>query len=64
MMVHGHRTIWGHSGPVDAVESFDLSLGLRLALPLLVVAVLGLWTPGPLAAALDSIRTILGGAGV
>jgi hypothetical protein len=28
------------------------------------VVVLGLWTPGPVATVLDSIRTILGGTGV
>jgi hydrogenase-4 component F len=33
----------------------------RLAAPLFVVAVLGLWTPGPLATALDAVRAVLGG---
>jgi hypothetical protein len=36
----------------------------RLAAPLVAVAVLGLWTPGPVSAALDSIRAILGATGV
>jgi hydrogenase-4 component F len=63
MAVHASRTVWGHSGPVEAATSFDGGLALRLAIPLLVVAGLGLWTPGPLATALDSIRTILGATG-
>jgi hydrogenase-4 component F len=64
MAVHVNRTIWGHQGPVEAVRSFDFSLAVRLAMPLGAVAVLGLWTPGPLVTALDSIRTILGATGV
>ncbi|HEX7491948.1 MAG TPA: proton-conducting transporter membrane subunit [Candidatus Limnocylindrales bacterium] len=63
MAVHGSRTVWGHSGPVAAVRSFDLSLALRLAIPLLTVTLLGLWTPGPLTTALESIRAILGATG-
>jgi hydrogenase-4 component F len=63
MAVHGSRIVWGHSGPIDAAKSFDGGLALRLAAPLLAVVVLGLWTPGPVATALDSIRTILGGTG-
>ena len=63
MAVHGSRIVWGHSGPVDAAKTFDGGLAVRLAVPLLVVVVLGLWTPGPVATVLDSIRTILGGTG-
>jgi hypothetical protein len=37
---------------------------LRLALPLATVAVLGLWTPAPLAAAFDSIKAVMGVIGV
>jgi hydrogenase-4 component F len=64
MAVHGSRIVWGHPGPVDAAKTFDGGLAVRLAAPLLVVVVLGLWTPGPVATVLDSIRTILGGTGV
>ena len=62
--VHVNRTVWGHSGPVEAVRSFDVSLALRLSMPLAAVALLGLWTPGQLTTILDSIRTILGASGV
>ena len=57
--VHGSRIVWGHSGPVDAAREIDWSMALRLALPLLVVAVLGLWTPGPLASAFESVRAVM-----
>jgi hypothetical protein len=39
-------------------------MALRFAGPLAAVAILGLWTPGPLATILDSVRAILGAAGV
>ena len=64
LAVHGSRIVWGHAGPVEAARGIDGAMALRLAAPLLVVAALGLWTPGPLAAALDSIRAILGATGV
>ena len=57
--VHGSRIVWGHSGPVDAAGEIDWSMALRLALPLLAVAVLGLWTPGPLASAFESVRAVM-----
>ena len=57
--VHGSRIVWGHSGPVDAAREIDWSMALRLALPLLAVAVLGLWTPGPLASAFESVRAVM-----
>ncbi len=63
MAVHGSRIVWGHSGPVQA-QGFDRGMAVRLALPLLAVAVLGLWTPGPLATALESIRAVLAVPGV
>jgi hypothetical protein len=37
----------------------DWSMALRLALPLAAVAVLGLWTPGPLVSALESVRAVM-----
>jgi len=64
MAVHGSRIVWGHSGPVDAAREIDWSMVLRLALPLATVAVLGLWTPAPLAAAFDSIKAVMGVIGV
>jgi hydrogenase-4 component F len=64
LAVHGSRIVWGHSGPVDAARFIDSGMALRLAGPLLLVAVLGLWTPGQLLAILDSVRTILGATGV
>jgi hydrogenase-4 component F len=63
LAVHGSRIVWGHAGPVDIVRGIDAGMVLRLATPLIVVAVLGLWTPGPLNTALDSIRAILGATG-
>ena len=60
MAFHGSRLMWGRTPPgVEAIRG-GLGMGIRLALPLCVVAVLGLWTPGPLASALDSIATVLG----
>jgi hydrogenase-4 component F len=64
LAVHGSRIVWGHSAPVEAARGIGSGMALRLAGPLLAVAALGLWTPGPLATALDSIRTILGATGV
>jgi hydrogenase-4 component F len=63
LAVHGSRIVWGHPGPVLAASNFDIGLALRLAAPLLAVAVLGLWTPGPLISALESIKAILGATG-
>jgi hydrogenase-4 component F len=63
LAVHGSRIMWGHSGPIEADASLDLGMILRFAAPLVAVAVLGLWTPGPLLTALDSIRAILGATG-
>jgi hydrogenase-4 component F len=73
LAVHGSRILWGHAGPVEAARvkaarveaarGILSGMALRLAGPLLVVAALGLWTPGPLATALDSIRAILGATG-
>jgi hydrogenase-4 component F len=62
--VHASRIVWGHSGPIEAARRIDGGMALRLAGPLMVVAVLGLWTPGPLLTILDSVRAILGANGV
>jgi hydrogenase-4 component F len=64
LAVHGSRIVWGHSGPVEGSGRIDAGLALRLAIPLVAVVILGLWTPGPVGTALDSIRAILGAHGV
>ena len=64
LAVHVSRLMWGHTGPVDIVRRIDAGMTLRFAVPLAAVAILGLWTPGPLATLLDSVRAILGAAGV
>jgi hydrogenase-4 component F len=61
---HGTRLLWGRAGPGVAAGATGLATGLRLAVPLLAVAVLGLWTPGPLAAALEAVRAVFGASGV
>jgi hydrogenase-4 component F len=63
MAVHGSRIVWGHSGPVEP-RGLDLGMAVTLGLPLAAVALLGLWTPSQLTAALDSIRAVMGAAGV
>jgi hydrogenase-4 component F len=64
---HGTRLMWGHRGaaPGPAAEAGGTAragrlMALRLAAPLAVVAILGLWTPGPLTSVLDAVRTVLG----
>jgi hydrogenase-4 component F len=64
MAVHGSRIVWGHAGPTELVKEIDYGMLLRLAAPLLAVAAVGLWTPNVLTSAIESIRTILGAAGV
>ncbi|MGA3029450.1 MAG: proton-conducting transporter membrane subunit [Candidatus Limnocylindrales bacterium] len=63
LAVHGSRIVWGHSGPLETVRRTGSGMALRLAGPLVVVAVVGMWTPGPLVTALDSIRAVLGATG-
>ena len=60
---HGSRLLWGRTPSGVEARKRGFAMTLRLGLPLLVVAVLGLWTPGPLATALDSIRAVLGANG-
>jgi hypothetical protein len=64
MAVHASRIVWGHSGPVDVAREIDWSMAMRLALPLLAVAALGLWTPGPLISAFESVRAVMAVIGV
>ena len=62
LAVHGSRLVWGRV-PLDvAAVRGGFGMAARFGLPLIAVCVLGLWTPGPLATALDSIRAILGAA--
>jgi hydrogenase-4 component F len=61
---HGTRLLWGRPSALEAaVSAPGRAMVLRFAAPLLLVVVLGLWTPGPLAAALDAVRSVLGGSG-
>ncbi len=64
LAVHGTRLLWGRPPGLANVSRGGLAMAARLALPLLAVAALGIWTPGPLAAALESIRAVLGGGHV
>lgn len=57
---HGSRLLFGQARSSTPVVGRARWLGLRLAGPLLVVAVLGLWTPAPLAAAIEAINAVLG----
>ena len=56
---HGSRLLWGRTAPDVAVVRAGRGLALRLAAPLLAVALLGLWTPGPLAETLNYVRVVL-----
>ena len=60
---HATRLIRGR--PASGLHGGAVGHGLafRLAIPLGVVAVLGLWTPGPLEDALRAVRVVLGGSG-
>jgi hydrogenase-4 component F len=60
---HATRVLWGEPGPGIAAERAGRGAAVWLAVPLLAVAVLGLWTPGPLANALDAVRAVLGVVG-
>jgi hydrogenase-4 component F len=63
MAFHGSRLLWGRTpAGVEAVRG-GVRMTVRLGLPLFAVAALGLWTPGPLATALDSVRAVLGANG-
>lgn len=60
---HGTRLLWGRPASSDVAVRAGRWMTLRLVAPLLVVAFLGVWTPGPLTAALDAVRSVLGGSG-
>jgi hydrogenase-4 component F len=59
LAVHGSRLLWGRTAPGVSIARVGRGTALRLGAPLLAVALLGLWTPGPLADALNSIREVL-----
>jgi hypothetical protein len=58
---HGARLIFGQPQSTTPQGGRGRWLAIRLAGPLAVVALLGLWTPDPIAAALDAVRAVLGG---
>jgi hydrogenase-4 component F len=60
---HGTRLLWGGPTTGSPAERAGSRTALRLGLPLLAVSILGLWTPGPLDAAIDAVRTVLEAAG-
>ncbi len=57
---HGARLIFGRPQSTTPHGGRGRWLAVRLAGPLAVVALLGLWTPDPIAAALDAVRAVLG----
>jgi hydrogenase-4 component F len=56
---HGSRLLWGRTPSGVAVVRAGRGMALRLAVPLLAVALLGLWTPSPLADTLNYVRVVL-----
>jgi hydrogenase-4 component F len=56
---HGARLIFGQPQSTTPQGGRGSWLAIRLAGPLAVVALLGLWTPDPIAAALDAVRAVL-----
>ncbi len=63
---HGTRLMWGHRGrdvELGYVARGGRGMAIRLAAPLVLVAAAGLWTPGPVASALDAVRAVLGVTG-
>jgi hydrogenase-4 component F len=60
LAVHGSRIVWGRVPSGLEVVRGGFGMAARFALPLAAVCLLGLWTPGPLATVLDSVRAILG----
>jgi hydrogenase-4 component F len=60
---HGARLLWGRPVVGIAVRRVGRGMALRLAVPLAVVAILGLWSPDPLVSVLGAIRAVLGASG-
>jgi hydrogenase-4 component F len=61
---HGVRVVWGRPVPGLGIGRQGRVAAAWLGMPLVAVAILGVWTPGPVADMLSAIRAILGGAGV
>lgn len=59
---HAVHVAWGPPGRRVPSVSRSAALGSLLLGPLVVVMVLGLWTPAPLAEVLDAVVAVLGGA--
>lgn len=60
---HGSRLITTGATHEAPRRQVGWATAARLGLPLAAVALLGLWTPGPLASVLDAVRAVLGAVG-
>jgi hydrogenase-4 component F len=60
---HATRLLWGQPAPGITAAPAGRGTAILLAVPLSAVAVLGLWTPGPLTTALEAVRAVLGASG-
>jgi len=63
LLFHVVRVSVGPAGPPGERRSSAGAWTILLALPLSVVVVAGLWTPSPLATALEQVTIVLGGGG-
>ena len=63
LLFHVVRVSVGPSGPAGEPRASAGAWAVLLAVPLSVVVIAGLWTPSPLAAALEQVTLVLGGGG-
>ena len=63
LLFHVVRVAVGPPGPPAEPRSSAGAWAVLLAVPLSVVLIAGLWTPSPLAAALEQVTLVLGGGG-
>jgi hydrogenase-4 component F len=63
LLFHVVRVSVGPAGPPAEPRSSGGAWAVLVALPLSVVVIAGLWTPSPVAAALEQVTVILGGGG-
>jgi hydrogenase-4 component F len=63
LLFHVVRVSVGPAGPPGQRRSSAGAWAVLLAIPLGVVVVAGLWTPSPVAAALEQVTIVLGGGG-
>jgi len=63
LLFHVVRVSVGPAGPLGEPCASAGAWAVLLAIPLGVVVVAGLWTPSPLAAALEQVTIVLGGGG-